>query len=62
MALLGVLDELGYDGPVAVAQHSSHMKGQTREPIVGKVSSLLDGCLPAAGIASETSHGRGEVA
>jgi sugar phosphate isomerase/epimerase len=51
VAMLGVLDELGYDGPVAVSQHSSHMKGQTRESIVGKASSLLDSLLAGAGIA-----------
>jgi len=50
VAMLGVLDELGYDGPVAVSQHSSHMKGQTRESIVGKASSLLDSLFAGAGI------------
>jgi sugar phosphate isomerase/epimerase len=50
VAILGVLDELGYDGPVAVSQHSSHMKGQTRESIVGKASSLLDSLFASAGV------------
>jgi len=53
VAILSVLEELGFDGPVAVAQHSSHMKGQAREPIVAKASSLLDALFSAAGIASE---------
>ena len=53
VAILGVLEELGFDGPVAVAQHSSHMKGQAREPIVAKASGLLDSLFSAAGIASE---------
>jgi sugar phosphate isomerase/epimerase len=51
---LGVLDEIGYDGPVSVAQHSSHMKGQTRESIVGKASGLLDLLLAGAGVAGTT--------
>ena len=51
VAMLGVLDELGYEGPVAVSQHSSHMKGQTRESIVGKASNLLDSLFAGAGIA-----------
>jgi sugar phosphate isomerase/epimerase len=48
---LGVLEEIGYDGPVSVAQHSSHMKGQTRESIVSRTSSLLDALLTGAGLA-----------
>lgn len=52
-AYLGVLDELGFGGPVAVAQHNSHMKGQAREPIVAKASNLLDGLFAAAGVAHE---------
>jgi sugar phosphate isomerase/epimerase len=50
---MALLDEIGYEGPVAVAQHASHMKGQAREPIVAKSSSLLDGIFAAAGIATE---------
>lgn len=53
VAYLGVLEELGFRGPVAVAQHNSHMKGQAREPIVAKASNLLDALLAAAGVASE---------
>jgi sugar phosphate isomerase/epimerase len=50
VAYLGLLEELGFDGPVTVAQHNSHMKGQAREPIVARSSSLLDGLMAAAGI------------
>jgi sugar phosphate isomerase/epimerase len=53
VAFLGVLEELGFGGPVAVAQHNSHMKGQAREPIVAKASHLLDALFAAAGVASE---------
>jgi len=53
VAILGVLEEMGFDGPVAVAQHASHMKGQAREPIVVKASNLLDTLFSAAGIVSE---------
>ena len=53
VAYLGILEELGYAGPVAVAQHNSHMKGQAREPIVAKASNLLDGLFAAAGVAHE---------
>lgn len=55
---LGLLDELGYDGPVAVAQHSSHMKGQTRESIVGKASSLLDSLLAGAGVSAALAEAK----
>jgi sugar phosphate isomerase/epimerase len=55
VAILGVLEELGFDGPVAVAQHSSHMKGQAREPIVAKASSLLDSLFSAAGVTSDSA-------
>jgi sugar phosphate isomerase/epimerase len=55
VAMLGVLSELGYDGPVAVAQHSSHTKGQTRESTVSKASALLDTLLTAAGIDISTA-------
>ena len=55
VAILSTLEEIGFDGPVAVAQHASHMKGQAREPIVSKASNLLDGLLSAAGVANETA-------
>jgi sugar phosphate isomerase/epimerase len=54
VAYLGLLEELGFDGPVAVAQHNSHMKGQAREPIVARASSLLDAIFATAGIAAGT--------
>ncbi|MEX2172718.1 MAG: sugar phosphate isomerase/epimerase [Pirellulaceae bacterium] len=53
VAILGLLDELGYDGPVAVAQHASHTKGQKREGIVATASALLDTLLAGAGIVAE---------
>jgi sugar phosphate isomerase/epimerase len=46
---LGVLEEIGYDGPVSIAQHASLMKGQTRESIVSKASGLLDAMLTGVG-------------
>jgi sugar phosphate isomerase/epimerase len=54
IAMLGVLDEIGFDGPVAVAQHASHNKGQTRESTVARASSLLDTLFSGAGINSES--------
>lgn len=54
VAYLGLLEELAFDGPVAVAQHNTHMKGQAREPIVARASSLLDGLFAAAGITAGT--------
>jgi sugar phosphate isomerase/epimerase len=51
---LGVLEEIGYEGPISIAQHSSHMKGQTRESIVAKASHLLDSLLAGAGVAAAT--------
>lgn len=53
-AILGVLDELGFDGPVALAQHNSHTKGQTRESTVSKASALLDSLFAAAGISTDS--------
>jgi len=58
VSYLGLLDELGYDGPVAVAQHSSHMKGQTRESIVGKTSSQLDSLLAEAGVSATLAEAK----
>lgn len=53
VAYLAALEELGFGGPVAVAQHNSHMKGQAREPIVAKASHLLDALFSSAGVARE---------
>jgi sugar phosphate isomerase/epimerase len=50
-ALLAALDELGYDGPVALAPDPALFKGQKREAIVSKASALLDTLL--ASIAPE---------
>ena len=49
-ALVSVLDELGYDGPVAVAPNPAQFKGQTRESTISKASSVLDTLL--AGVTS----------
>lgn len=51
-ALLGILEELGYDGPVTVAPYPGLFKGQTRESIVSKASAALDSLL--AGVAGPT--------
>jgi sugar phosphate isomerase/epimerase len=53
VALVGALEELGYDGPVAVAQHPSLVAGQKREAVVTKASAVLDSVLTAAGIEVE---------
>ena len=50
-ALLTALDELGYDGPVALAPDPALFKGQKREAIVSKASATLDSLLGS--IASE---------
>ena len=50
VALLGVLEEIGYDGPVAVAMHPGLTKGQKREAIVAKASSVLDALFAGASI------------
>jgi sugar phosphate isomerase/epimerase len=47
-ALLTVLDELGYDGPVALAPDPALFKGQKREAIVSKSSATLDALLGSA--------------
>jgi sugar phosphate isomerase/epimerase len=44
-ALVTVLDELGYDGPVALAPNPAQFKGQTRESIISKASAALDALL-----------------
>ncbi len=44
-ALLGVLDEIGFDGPVAVAPWPGLSKGQKREETVKKASAALDAVL-----------------
>jgi sugar phosphate isomerase/epimerase len=54
-ALLSALDDMGFDGPVAVAPAPTIFKGQTRESIVTKASAALDALL--AGVASEKPVG-----
>ena len=44
-ALVTVLDELGFDGPVALAPNPAQFKGQTRESIISKASAALDALL-----------------
>lgn len=48
-AILSVLDDIGYDGPVAVAPNPAMFKGQTRESIVSKASAALDALLGVSG-------------
>jgi sugar phosphate isomerase/epimerase len=44
-ALISALDDLGYDGPVALAPNPAQFKGQTRESIISKASAALDTLL-----------------
>jgi sugar phosphate isomerase/epimerase len=44
-AVLTVLDDLGYDGPVAVAPNPGLFKGQKRESIISQASAALDAVL-----------------
>jgi sugar phosphate isomerase/epimerase len=44
-AIVTALDELGYDGPVALAPDPALFKGQKREAIVSKASATLDTLL-----------------
>jgi sugar phosphate isomerase/epimerase len=44
-AIVTALDELGYDGPVALAPDPALFKGQKREAIVSKASAALDTLL-----------------
>jgi sugar phosphate isomerase/epimerase len=46
-AILTVLEEIGFDGPVAVAPWPGLFKGQKREAIVSKASAALDALLGA---------------
>lgn len=43
--IVAALDEMGFDGPVAVACSPVPFKGQTRESIVSKASAVLDTLL-----------------
>jgi sugar phosphate isomerase/epimerase len=47
VALLSVLEEIGFDGPVAAAPWPALFKGQTRESTVTKASTTLDTLLGA---------------
>jgi sugar phosphate isomerase/epimerase len=44
-ALISVLEDLGYDGPVALAPNPEMFKGQKREATVSRASSVLDSLL-----------------
>jgi len=44
-ALVAALDELGFDGPVALAPGPAQFKGQKREAIVSRASATLDSLL-----------------
>lgn len=44
-ALLATLEDLGYDGPVALAPNPDQFKGQKREAIVSRASTTLDALL-----------------
>jgi sugar phosphate isomerase/epimerase len=46
-SLVAGLDELGYEGPVALAPDPALFKGQKREAIVSKASATLDALLAA---------------
>jgi sugar phosphate isomerase/epimerase len=49
-AILAALEDLGYDGPVAVAPNPSLFKGQKREATVKQASTALDTLLGVAAI------------
>lgn len=44
-AVLSLLEEMGFDGPVALAPYPGLFKGQTRESIVSRASAALDTLL-----------------
>jgi sugar phosphate isomerase/epimerase len=54
-AIVGVLEEIGYDGPVALAPNPAQFKGQTRESIITRASALLDSLLPGVAGATEVA-------
>ena len=47
-ALVSALEDLGYDGPVALAPNPEIFKGQKREAIVRSASTVLDSLLSAS--------------
>jgi sugar phosphate isomerase/epimerase len=50
-AVLSLLAEQGYDGPVSIACHPSRHAGQEREATIANASTLLDTLFAAASIA-----------
>lgn len=49
-AILTLLAELGYKGPVSIDPHPSALSGMNREAVVQKVSTILDDMFRATGI------------
>jgi sugar phosphate isomerase/epimerase len=54
-ALVGVLDEIGYDGPVSLAPNPAQFKGQTRESITSRATAALDALMPSVEGATEVA-------
>lgn len=54
-AYLSILQELGFDGPVSAAVHSSALQGTKREALVKKAAEALDAAMQAAGIGGGTT-------
>ncbi len=50
-AVLSLLKEEGYDGPVSIACHPSRHAGQKREATIASASAVLDTLFAAAGVA-----------
>ena len=55
-AILAALEELGYDGPVALAPNPGLFKGQKREAIMSRASSVLDSLLGVASVEKQVAH------
>ncbi len=56
VSLLSQLEQMGYDGPVALAPDHAQLKGPKREEIVARVASVIDELFAAAGVAG--NHGK----
>lgn len=56
VALLNQLEQLGYDGPVALAPDHAQFKGLKREEIVARVASVIDDLFASAGVAGSPSN------
>ncbi len=53
-AMMTLLSEIGFKGPVSVDPHPSSLTGMNRETVVQKISASLDELFKAAGIARVT--------